>query len=139
MGWTQKFTCRQTLGCLTISLLILMISSLSQLTFQAEGRKLLDTHRHGDSQIESEKRAMFRSQIGSRPPRCDKRCASCGHCEAIQVPTNPQITSGNKKHTVNSNNKSKASNSIAYARDSDNSNYKPMSWKCKCGNLIFNP
>lgn len=133
MGWAQNFTCRY----LTISLLILMISSsLSQLTFKAEGRKLLDTHGN-DGQIESEKRAMFmRSQIGSRPPRCEKRCGSCGHCEAIQVPTNPQITYGNKNHTINDN---KVSNSIAYARDSDNSNYKPMSWKCKCGNLIFNP
>ncbi|KAJ8545957.1 hypothetical protein K7X08_018540 [Anisodus acutangulus] len=111
-----------------------MISSLSHLTFKAEGRKLLAINEHG--QIASEKRAILRSQIGSRPPRCDKRCGSCGHCEAIQVPTNPQITNGNKNHTINNN---KASNSIAYARDSDNSNYKPMSWKCKCGNLIFNP
>ncbi|KAM3252599.1 hypothetical protein BC332_05612 [Capsicum chinense] len=133
MGWNQNFTCHQTLACLTISLLILMS------TFQAEGRKLLDTQRHGHDQIESEKRAMFmRSQIGSRPPRCDKRCGSCGHCEAIQVPTNPTITNGNNNHTIN-NNKVVSSSNIAYARDSDNSNYKPMSWKCKCGNLIFNP
>ncbi|KAJ8567386.1 hypothetical protein K7X08_019594 [Anisodus acutangulus] len=111
-----------------------MNSSLSHLTFKAEGRQLIDTHGHG--QTKSEKRAILRSQIGSRPPRCDKRCGSCGHCEAIQVPTNPQITNGNKNHTINEN---KASSSIAYARDSDNSNYKPMSWKCKCGDLIFNP
>ncbi|KAL3346305.1 hypothetical protein AABB24_024970 [Solanum stoloniferum] len=138
MGWSTQ---NQTLRCLTYSLLILTISSLSHFTFQVEGRKLLDTHRHhGDNQIESEKRAMLRSQIGSRPPRCEKRCGTCGHCEAIQVPTNPQITNGNKNHTINSNNNNKkASNNIAYARDSDNSNYKPMSWKCKCGNLIFNP
>ncbi|MCD7452421.1 hypothetical protein HAX54_016526 [Datura stramonium] len=144
MGWTQNFTCRHTLHCLTISLIFLTISSLSQLTFQAQGRKLLDTHGHGHGhgQIESDqKRAMLRSQIGSRPPRCEKRCGSCGHCEAIQVPTNPQITNGNKNHTIinNNNNSNKVSSSIAYARDSDNSNYKPMSWKCKCGNLIFNP
>ncbi|KAK6798277.1 hypothetical protein RDI58_005979 [Solanum bulbocastanum] len=138
MGWSTQ---NQTLRCLTYSLLILTISSLSHFTFQAEGRKLLDTHHHhGDNQIESEKRAMLRSQIGSRPPRCEKRCGTCGHCEAIQVPTNPQITNGNKNQTINSNNNNKkASNNIAYARDSDNSNYKPMSWKCKCGNLIFNP
>lgn len=79
---------------------------------------------------------MLTSQIGSRPPRCEKRCGTCGHCEAIQVPTNPQITNGNKNHTINNK---KAYNNIAYARDNDNSNYKPMSWKCKCGNLIFNP
>ncbi|XP_015065501.1 EPIDERMAL PATTERNING FACTOR-like protein 2 [Solanum pennellii] len=134
MGWNQ------TIPSLTISLLILTISSLSHFTFHAEGRKLLDTNRHGDNQIESEKRAMLTSQIGSRPPRCEKRCGTCGHCEAIQVPTNPQITNGNKNHTINNNNNNKkASNNIAYARDNDNSNYKPMSWKCKCGNLIFNP
>ncbi|TMW98890.1 hypothetical protein EJD97_003335 [Solanum chilense] len=132
MGWNQ------TIPSLTISLLILTISSLSHFTFHAEGRKLLDTNHHGDNQIESEKRAMLTSQIGSRPPRCEKRCGTCGHCEAIQVPTNPQITNGNKNHTINNNNK-KAYNNIAYARDNDNSNYKPMSWKCKCGNLIFNP
>ncbi|CAN4083084.1 unnamed protein product [Withania somnifera] len=130
MGWTHNFTCH----CLTITLLIIIISSLSQLTFKAEGRILLDTHRTDGQRVK--KRAMFmRSQIGSRPPRCEKRCGSCGHCEAIQVPTNPQITFGNKNHTINNNNKKV----IVYARDSDNSNYKPMSWKCKCGNLIFNP
>ncbi|CAI0464228.1 unnamed protein product [Linum tenue] len=30
--------------------------------------------------------------------------------------------------------------SVAYtSRGEDYSNYKPMSWKCKCGNSIFNP
>ncbi|XP_015169076.1 uncharacterized protein [Solanum tuberosum] len=43
MGWSTQ---NQTLRCLTYSLLILTISSLSHFTFQAEGRKLLDTHRH---------------------------------------------------------------------------------------------
>nr|XP_009792603.1 PREDICTED: EPIDERMAL PATTERNING FACTOR-like protein 2 [Nicotiana sylvestris]XP_016483306.1 PREDICTED: EPIDERMAL PATTERNING FACTOR-like protein 2 [Nicotiana tabacum] len=134
MGCTRNFTCRQTLPYLTISFLILMILSFSHLTFKAEGRILHTTHGH--DQTESEKNAIFRSQIGSRPPRCEKRCGSCGHCEAIQVPTNPQITNGNKNHTAATK---ASSSSIAYARDDDNSNYKPMSWKCKCGNLIFNP
>ncbi|XP_059295199.1 EPIDERMAL PATTERNING FACTOR-like protein 2 [Lycium ferocissimum] len=135
MGWTQNFICRQTLHSLTVPFLLLMLC-LSQLTFKAKGRNLLDTQGH--DQTESEKKAILRSQIGSRPPRCDKRCGSCGHCEAIQVPTNPQITNGNKNHTIINNNNN-ASNNIAYARDDDNLNYKPLSWKCKCGNLIFNP
>ncbi|KAJ0963328.1 hypothetical protein J5N97_028450 [Dioscorea zingiberensis] len=60
---------------------------------------------------------MERSLIGSRPPRCESRCINCGHCEAIQVP------------------------SVAQAIKSwrDDSNYKPLSWKCKCGNMIINP
>ncbi|XP_042029740.1 EPIDERMAL PATTERNING FACTOR-like protein 2 [Salvia splendens] len=88
-----------------IPLLILLIS-----TFNVQGRKVA----HNNSQVKEEK-TMWRSQIGSRPPRCERQCSTCTRCEAIQVPT------------------------IAAARDQGNSNYKPMSWKCKCGNLIFNP
>lgn len=76
-------------------------------------------------------KAMVRAQIGSRPPRCETRCRSCGHCEAIQVPTNPQAQNGK----INPSRVSK----IAYARGEYSSNYKPLSWKCKCGNIIFNP
>ncbi|KAL2522442.1 EPIDERMAL PATTERNING FACTOR-like protein 2 [Forsythia ovata] len=79
----------------------------------------------------NEEKAILRGQIGSRPPRCERRCSSCAHCEAIQVPTNPQTRSGIKNSTTAS--------TIAYARTDDHSNYKPMSWKCKCGSLIFNP
>lgn len=80
----------------------------------------------------NEEKTFLRAQIGSRPPRCDHRCQSCTHCEAIQVPTNPQTKNGKK----NSGSQVK---SIEYARIDGNSNYKPMSWKCKCDNLIFNP
>ncbi|PQQ10134.1 EPIDERMAL PATTERNING FACTOR-like protein 2 [Prunus yedoensis var. nudiflora] len=97
----------------------------------AEGRAI--HNRVGISQAgNEEKKVIVRGQIGSRPPRCERRCSSCGHCEAIQVPANPQVKSGNKNSSVAS--------TIAYARgDENSSNYKPMSWKCKCGNSIFNP
>lgn len=75
---------------------------------------------------------MMRARIGSKPPRCETRCRFCGHCEAIQVPTNPRALNGN-----NINLSTVAT--ISYDRRQDNSNYKPMSWKCKCGNIIFNP
>lgn len=78
-------------------------------------------------------------RIGSIPPRCDRKCSSCGPCEAIQVPTNPQeskMSIGRKGST------SPFEVGEFYSRDrgdDDGSNYKPMSWKCKCGKLIFNP
>ncbi|KAG6502727.1 hypothetical protein ZIOFF_035014 [Zingiber officinale] len=65
-----------------------------------------------------------RALIGSRPPMCERRCRGCGHCEAIQVPVIPQAL-----------NKAMASD----LRGDIGSNYKPLSWKCKCGDLIFNP
>ncbi|KAL3844944.1 hypothetical protein ACJIZ3_002347 [Penstemon smallii] len=116
-----------------ISFLILLISTSShfRLFSLAEGRKLAQTAQDNSKE---EKALIWRSQIGSRPPRCERRCSSCTHCEAIQVPTNPQTT----KIRNNNSSTTQVSN-IAYARSDDNSNYKPMSWKCKCGNLIFNP
>jgi len=67
-----------------------------------------------------------RELIGSRPPRCEGRCKNCGHCEAIQVPIAPQQGFPSTHFRVNS-------------RGDNLLNYKPISWKCKCGNSIFNP
>ncbi|PWA55833.1 hypothetical protein CTI12_AA426280 [Artemisia annua] len=119
---------------LTISLLFLTISFTTHFSSLAQGRMLLDKPANTNSQVEDEK-TILRGQIGSRPPRCERRCGSCGHCEAIQVPTTPQIKNaknGLKNPTV-------GSVTIQYARGDYSSNYKPMSWKCKCGSYIFNP
>lgn len=78
---------------------------------------------------QQDKALMMRNLIGSRPPKCQKRCSSCPRCEAIQVP----IT------TRSVQNRAAVIFSIAYSKGNDVSNYKPMSWKCKCGNMIFNP
>ncbi|XWS33437.1 hypothetical protein CRYUN_Cryun22dG0082800 [Craigia yunnanensis] len=102
----------------------------AQVRYTAEGRP--NPKSDSFSQTVNEEKAILRAQIGSRPPRCERRCSSCGHCEAIQVPTNPQVRNGNR-------NSSTLISDVAYARRDDSSNYKPMSWKCKCGNLIFNP
>ncbi|XP_019173042.1 PREDICTED: EPIDERMAL PATTERNING FACTOR-like protein 2 [Ipomoea nil] len=110
-----------------LSLLIFLICSSSYL----EARRLLLPA--ANPKAESEEKMILRGQIGSRPPRCQRRCSSCQHCEAIQVPTNPQRKSGDTTPS--------SSSRISRASTDDNysSNYKPMSWKCKCGNLIFNP
>ncbi|XP_074300296.1 EPIDERMAL PATTERNING FACTOR-like protein 2 [Silene latifolia] len=56
--------------------------------------------------------------MGSRPPQCEGRCGSCGgHCEAVQVPS---VTN------------------LEYARGGLSSDYKPITWKCKCSPLLFN-
>ncbi|XP_021717878.1 EPIDERMAL PATTERNING FACTOR-like protein 2 [Chenopodium quinoa] len=85
-----------------------------------EGRMLL-TVTNDDNSISSlpqrsneEAAALRGREIGSRPPRCEGRCKSCGHCEAVQVPTTISISVSNIE-------------------------YKPITWKCKCGNSVFNP
>ncbi|XVF61429.1 hypothetical protein PTKIN_Ptkin08bG0128600 [Pterospermum kingtungense] len=111
-------------------LLFLLILSTIQVSYKAEGR--LNPKSDSFSKTVSEEKAILRAQIGSRPPKCERRCSSCGHCEAIQVPTNPQVRNGNRTSST-------LISDAAYARRDDSSNYKPMSWKCKCGNFIFNP
>lgn len=81
-------------------------------------------------------------KIGSTPPRCDRRCNKCGHCEAVQVPVVPQLQNRNgKSHSFFASKRTKASylKNIEYSRGDFISNYKPMSWKCKCGDFFFNP
>ncbi|KAL8251692.1 hypothetical protein R6Q59_035385 [Mikania micrantha] len=72
--------------------------------------------------------------IGSRPPRCEKTyCRNCGHCEAVQVPIVPRLTSTTQQASGTT------PKSLFDSRGDDISNYKPMCWKCKCGDFMFNP
>ncbi|RRT71887.1 hypothetical protein B296_00035005 [Ensete ventricosum] len=73
-------------------------------------------------------KTMVRALIGSRPPICERRCVTCGHCEAVQVPVIPQAKSPSRQFL-----------GMATLRGDYSSNYKPLSWKCKCGDVIFNP
>ncbi|KAI3751898.1 hypothetical protein L2E82_22991 [Cichorium intybus] len=72
--------------------------------------------------------------IGSRPPRCEKSyCRDCGHCEAVQVPIVPKFIRTTQEALGTT------PKSIVDSRGDDISNYKPMCWKCKCGDFMFNP
>ncbi|XP_043713719.1 EPIDERMAL PATTERNING FACTOR-like protein 2 [Telopea speciosissima] len=132
MGSGQDYCiCTHRCPHLIISFFFLLVSSSTQVRLMAEGRadlKMIEV-----TQMGNEEKAVVRSHIGSRPPKCEKKCSSCGHCEAVQVPAVPQ-----QRSSINSRHSSKVS-TIAYSRGEDNSNYKPMSWKCKCGDIIFNP
>ncbi|GJN23462.1 hypothetical protein PR202_gb11112 [Eleusine coracana subsp. coracana] len=57
--------------------------------------------------------------IGSRPPRCEGRCAPCGRCEAVQVPVAPRVDRG-------------AARLFRAAGDESSTNYKPLNWRCRC-------
>ncbi|KAK1392989.1 Epidermal patterning factor-like protein [Heracleum sosnowskyi] len=104
--------------------IFLSVSSFTLLTFMAQGRVI---HNHIDlSQVRESEVLMTRKMIGSRPPRCERKCRNCGHCKAVQVPVSPLVKRSHKLYAVNS-------------RGDDLSNYKPMCWKCQCGNSFFNP
>ena len=61
--------------------------------------------------------------LGSRPPACVNKCMSCRPCEATLV-IPPHQT---KKWGV----------SISSHREDDT--YYLLSWKCRCGNKLYQP
>ncbi|KAL6637152.1 hypothetical protein ACP70R_024724 [Stipagrostis hirtigluma subsp. patula] len=103
---------------------------------------------HGEAAFTEEKGiAGIGGVIGSRPPSCEGRCRSCGHCEAVQVPISPQELQRRKKQQLGNGGRAAAAATAAGggrartmpASYEDHSNYKPLSWRCKCGRHILDP
>ncbi|XP_009408586.2 EPIDERMAL PATTERNING FACTOR-like protein 2 [Musa acuminata AAA Group] len=107
-------------------LLVLILLSSSHVKLLVEGRSVFRLLEYADGR--GEEKLMVRALIGSRPPICERRCMTCGHCEAVQVPVIPRERNPTRRFW-----------GIATLRGDYSSNYKPLSWKCKCGNRIFNP
>ncbi|WVZ60374.1 hypothetical protein U9M48_010409 [Paspalum notatum var. saurae] len=71
--------------------------------------------------------AVVEALIGSRPPRCEGKCAPCGRCEAVQVPVAPRVDSGS------SGGEAEPGRAAAGDRVEDSyADYKPLNWKCRC-------
>ncbi|RLN35741.1 EPIDERMAL PATTERNING FACTOR-like protein 2 [Panicum miliaceum] len=81
-----------------------------------------------------------RALIGSRPPRCERVCMSCGHCEAVQVPVVPQDRRQKRAAADQEERGVAAVGAAMFTYRVDGiTNYKPLSWKCRCGGTILDP
>uniref|UniRef100_A0A7N0UZT1 Epidermal patterning factor-like protein n=1 Tax=Kalanchoe fedtschenkoi TaxID=63787 RepID=A0A7N0UZT1_KALFE len=120
------FVCRG----LVLPLIFLLVSSSTGFRFVA-GARAQPGYQDADQKTGS---GIREQMIGSRPPRCQLRCSGCGPCEAVQVPVSPQLDGRRRArgHFYEAR-------ETEYSRGDDVTNYKPMGWRCKCGNLIFNP
>ncbi|CAL0305632.1 unnamed protein product [Lupinus luteus] len=137
MGRTQICLCCHKYIQIIICYLIILFASTSIFTnilFMAEGRGISNLNEVAQKGMKEKGLVMVvKSQIGSRPPKCEGRCRTCGHCEAVKVPVEPIV----QKHISHY---ATISGVITHSSRSDDlSNYKPMSWKCKCGDYFFNP
>ncbi|KAL7192497.1 hypothetical protein ACSBR2_024348 [Camellia fascicularis] len=75
-----------------------------------------------------------KTRLGSTPPSCHNKCNQCHPCLAVQVPTLPLPTAYlDSSSSISSASSSYSSNNNKY------SNYKPLGWKCRCGDHFFNP
>ncbi|XVF61583.1 hypothetical protein PTKIN_Ptkin08bG0141500 [Pterospermum kingtungense] len=76
-----------------------------------------------------------KTRLGSTPPSCHNKCNGCHPCMAVQVPTIPshdRLQPGFTKAVADS---------TQFFDPSSNqySNYKPLGWKCRCGDHFYNP
>ncbi|PRQ48620.1 hypothetical protein RchiOBHm_Chr2g0112781 [Rosa chinensis] len=78
-----------------------------------------------------------KARLGSTPPSCHNKCNQCHPCMAVQVPTMPS------RDRVRPVGKTRPAKPMVLFDPShlDNrySNYKPLGWKCHCGDHFFNP
>ncbi|RVX23244.1 Epidermal patterning factor-like protein 1 [Vitis vinifera] len=78
-----------------------------------------------------------KTRLGSTPPSCHNKCNECHPCMAVQVPTLPSHSGPRLGLTATvpmeffESSPSTAANRY--------SNYKPLGWKCHCGDHFFNP
>ncbi|CAN6170820.1 unnamed protein product [Urochloa humidicola] len=129
---------------LFFSILILLTSSME--VAYSDARRLPIRLLEIGGKKEQAEAAIFRGEmekgralIGSRPPRCERVCMSCGHCEAVQVPIVPQDRRLQKRATTATTNAITISAAMFTYRVDGITNYKPLSWKCRCGGTILDP
>ncbi|GJN35610.1 hypothetical protein PR202_gb24404 [Eleusine coracana subsp. coracana] len=137
------------MGHRRLFLLVLSIVFFLASTAQGGGHGQAATITHQQQGVGS----MMRSMVGSRPPSCAGRCWWCGgrRCEAVQVPVTPQqelqyLLKKKGGHAHISRGSSSISSSAAAVDEqgrpssyNDRSNYKPLSWRCMCGEVNLNP
>ncbi|XP_062149352.1 EPIDERMAL PATTERNING FACTOR-like protein 1 [Alnus glutinosa] len=75
-----------------------------------------------------------KSRLGSTPPSCHNKCNECHPCMAVQVPTMPsQPGLSRLAQTAPTEFFDQSPRGNRY------SNYKPLGWKCRCQDRLFNP
>uniref|UniRef100_A0A0D9VYH4 Epidermal patterning factor-like protein n=1 Tax=Leersia perrieri TaxID=77586 RepID=A0A0D9VYH4_9ORYZ len=112
-------------------LLLLLVLSSHGLLHPTEGR-MLHHQKINEPPPEVEKgwAAMSEALIGSRPPRCEGKCAPCGRCEAVQVPVAPREEDRSAAAAAGRFFFRAVSDRVA--DDESSTNYKPLNWRCRC-------
>ncbi|KAI3434196.1 Epidermal patterning factor-like protein [Psidium guajava] len=77
-----------------------------------------------------------KTRLGSTPPSCHSKCNGCHPCMAVQVPSVP--AAGRKEKSEKPSRPAEFVDS-SHASPGRYSNYKPLGWKCRCRNHLFNP
>uniref|UniRef100_A0A7C9DZ12 Epidermal patterning factor-like protein n=1 Tax=Opuntia streptacantha TaxID=393608 RepID=A0A7C9DZ12_OPUST len=78
-----------------------------------------------------------KTRLGSTPPSCYNKCDGCHPCTAVKVPASPGL------HRVQLSPSRSERQSYGVISEYDSfpgaTNYKPLGWKCRCKDRLYNP
>ncbi|CAL0306569.1 unnamed protein product [Lupinus luteus] len=81
-----------------------------------------------------------KNRLGSSPPRCHNKCNDCNPCMAVQVPSLPSHEQQLQQDLTKKDTMEEALfDPSTQVNNNRYSNYKPLGWKCHCGNHFFDP
>ncbi|XP_042988857.1 EPIDERMAL PATTERNING FACTOR-like protein 2 [Carya illinoinensis] len=149
MDSTENCVCwHRNRNLLISTLIVLLVSSMTIVRFTAhKGRsipKLVEAAQvsnNNPAESRRESREEMGKDMGERSDRVEaaKLREEVRHLWAlVQVPIVPRVRRQRRSPLISDASHATHSTTIAYSRDGV-SNYKPMCWKCKCGDFIFNP
>ncbi|KAM7475911.1 hypothetical protein LguiB_023154 [Lonicera macranthoides] len=105
-------------------------------------RESLPEHLVNDKKAEGEEgKSNNKKVLGSRPPSCVNRCMNCRPCKATLVipPHHQQSINEIKGSYGNDNNREYYYSSPHNNRPREDDTYYLLSWKCTCGDQLFQP
>ncbi|KAK7247403.1 hypothetical protein RIF29_42286 [Crotalaria pallida] len=80
-----------------------------------------------------------KNRLGSIPPSCHNKCNECHPCMAVQVPSLPGHEPLQPDLTKKDAMEEGSFDTSSQVNNNRYSNYKPLGWKCHCGDHFFNP
>ncbi|XP_002977463.2 polygalacturonase [Selaginella moellendorffii] len=78
-------------------------------------------------------------KIGSSPPSCNNKCNACVPCQAVQTPMSSSNPREEHQEQPREERDNQDDREVGEHFIVGFSNYMPETWKCKCGNQFFSP
>lgn len=119
---------------LVITVLMILIFSLSYLPSKSVGESSSSSYMRRSSAVVVDQLQPRKKVLGSRPPTCVNKCMSCRPCMATLVIPPHRIRTSSITTTTTTQAYQQSS---SFHREDDS--YYLLSWKCKCGDKLFQP
>ncbi|KAJ4826397.1 hypothetical protein Tsubulata_044555 [Turnera subulata] len=118
---------------------VITMALIFTLVFLTPKSVAVDVHGSQSSSNSESLRQRKNMVLGSRPPGCVNKCMNCRPCMAtLVVPPHDQKKDAISKAAAGRNHHQGFTLNPSSSRG-DNDGYYLLSWKCRCGDKLFEP